>query len=331
MNRPFWLIPPAKLSAKLDSTKCQEYLRLIERLFRVDPWWGSHFLAYSHVLDDEHTQEQEPELSEVIEHLRHAYRALSPRQRAAVDEYAGFRRANFEIAKKIRHKWDEGRLAHAIRDVEAERTFIEIMRLRYPYPDYSELVGEPSDSDFEDVTLRDGSTERGLTIERKADLLLVGVFEWKGTYITNYHDHRTGEKGWFVFISRRYKPKNWLGCHFLNYDGLSRVPDRRFKEVRFWPFLNEEMNWLHNVLIDAALELSGRSKRNKFQRVRFKDGNPYNCLPDNMDLFETRGRRMRCGLCGRRTTANDSIVFSGKGRKIRTCLDCSRDLHSVDV
>lgn len=309
--------------------KCQEYLQLIEDLFRLDPWWGSHFLAYFDVLDDEGIRE--PAIAEVVKHLRLNYEALTPHQRAAVDEYAGLRRANFEISKKIRHKWDRSRLAHAIRDVDAERIFIEIMRLRYPYPDYAEIVGAPSESDFEDFTLHDGSTERGLTIQRKADLLLLGVFEWNGTYITKHHDPHRGEQGWLVFTSQRYKPKNWLGCHFLDYRGLSLQPKRRFKKVRFWPFLNEETDWLHNALIDAAIELDNGRARNKFQRVRFKDGNSYNCLPDNMELFETRGRRMHCRLCGRRTTADDSIVFSGKGRKVRACLECSRNLHSVDV
>lgn len=327
MKRPFWQRPSAKILEQLAPPPCQEYLRLTDELLHLDDIWGPHVLAYGWDMGIT----EDPEFISTVTELRRAHDALDRRQRTAVKKSVAITLANRRIEAKIESIWTAKGLRADISDIATENMFIEIMHLKYVYPDYAELVGPPTETDFRDLVCRDGlSKQRRLTVERKADLLLLGVLPWKGMHITRIRADSLQEGGgWLVFTGRRYKPINWLGCYFHGYDGLVKIPDLRTKDVTFMPYLNHETRWLHDFLINCDIELGNRPARTKFQRVRFHDKNPYNCLPNNLTLVEKRGRRMRCGGCGSGTTAEESMVFSGKGRKIRLCLNCARNTHSI--
>jgi hypothetical protein len=85
---------------------------------------------------------------------------------------------------------------------------------------------------------------------------------------------------------------------------------------------------LHDYLFDCDVELGNRVAKEKNQYVTFEDGNPYNCLPDNLVLVEKRkrGRPMKCQSCGKLTTREASMVVSERSQKARYCLVCLRQM-----
>lgn len=329
MKRTIWRQPSAALLKRLASARCTEYRRLKAELLRLDDIWGPHVIAFG--CYEELTRDAE--FNRVAAELCRLYQDLKPKERAAVDEINGLELANNLIAEKIDAIWHAKRLPNTVADVASEQTFIEVLRVKYLYPDYAELVGPAAESDFTDVARRNGTVRRQLTLDRKADLLLLGVFEWKGMYITQAlawdPDVSTG---WLVFTEPEYRPDDWLGAYYRDYSrGLSKTPSHRSDAVTFRPYLNHEAAWLHDYLFDCDSELGYRAPRTKFQRVRFQDNNPYNCLPDNLALIEKRGRRMLCKGCGIKTTPEESMVISGKDRKLRLCLQCLRGLHEIEL
>lgn len=246
------------------------------------------------------------------------------------DERTAIDLANRLIAEKINAIWRARRLPNNIPDVMSEQTFINIQRVKYIYPDYADLVGPPTETDFINVTRRNGTIQRQLTPERKADLLLLGVYMWKGMYIAqptlNFDAPPTG---WLLFTEPGYQPDDWLGTYYRNYlhgllDDLTQTPFHHNEDddVEFLPYRGHETSLLHDYLVECDIELGNRPPRTKFQRVRFGDDNPYNCLPDNLSLIEKRGRRMRCVGCEQPTTAKDSKVLRDRDHRLRYCYAC---------
>jgi len=198
--------------------------------------------------------------------------------------------------------------------IDEQNAIIEYGRRKYVYPDFAQLVGPPNEDHI------DADINR-LTVERQSELLLLGVFEWNGLYVARSYN---GE-GWFVCKDPDYEPVDVLGLGYLDEDGrYTQVQTERHAYQVFMPFYGVKKQWLHDYLIECDIELGTRPPRKKYQVVQFKDGNPYNCLPDNLELAGSRGRKMICQACGRQTTADESIVISRQGQKDRVCSGCLR-------
>lgn len=328
MKRTIRRHPSATLLKCLASAPYTEYWRLKAELFQLNDIWGPYVIAFG--CHEELTSDAE--FNCVAAELCQLYQGLKPIERAAIDEINDLELANSLIAEKIDAIWHARRLPMNIANVANEQTFIEVLRVKFVYPDYADLVGPPTESDFIDVTRRNGTVQQQLTLERKADLLLLGVFEWKGMCITRPHTlDPDASTGWLVFTEPNYQPDDWLGAYYRDGRGLDKTPSHHSDTVTFRPYLNHETSWLHDYLIDCDSELGHRPPRTKFQRVRFQDKNPYNCLPDNLVLVENRGRRMLCKGCGTDTTSENSMVISGRGKKLRFCLRCIRNLQEVEI
>ncbi len=200
---------------------------------RLDDIRAEHVVAFG--CRDELTADTR--FNQVAAALCETYEGLDAQHKAAVDETNAVDRANTLIAETIAHIWQAKQLPDNIHDVTAEKQFIEIMRLKYVYPDYADLVGPPAESDFVEVTCRDGTVQWKLTFERKADLLLLGTFDWKGMYIARMHTrHPSIPKGWVVFLDAGYAPEDPLGAYFLDYrNGWGKLPrygDEKRKGVK---------------------------------------------------------------------------------------------------
>lgn len=184
--------------------------------------------------------------------------------------------------------------------------YIEACRSKFVFPDYLDLVGEPEPAHYAD--------NGQLTEQRMSELLLIGVFDWQGLRIARhqavfgfnpYRDwdmeprYTNVEKGWYVPVARKR-------------------PDPKTLTVRdyFSPLRNYRCERLEYVI-------SGGSK---YSEVEFRDGNPYNCRPDNLNVFRTRGRPMRCVRCEQRVTKRTSRRFNFSGSSTRWCLNCLVDL-----
>jgi len=135
------------------------------------------------------------------------------------------------------HQWD---------DEKQRKTFIDYPN-HYRYPLYRDLVGPPQPHHYE--------SNGDLTIERKAQLLLIGVFNWNGWYIatTDQAQPGKGQAGWYavneydpdtpiyLFDLKRRKPIEAIavtrgGQRYAwsveNIRGQPRKPWR--PEVKFW-------------------------------------------------------------------------------------------------
>lgn len=273
--------------------------------------------------DRQQALEQQAEQFEAA--LEKQYECLAAADKAALEAESDITEENELIERTVERIWQAKRLPDNISDIEAEQKFIEIMRLKYRYPDYADLVGPPSVDDFKvRHTRRTSSAMARLSWERKTDLLLLGEFSWKGMYIAKAQAYTTDDpKGWLVGIEPGYRPADFLGAHYFDhFEGWSKRIPRYCHEVRFIPFAGSTAQWLHDVLVECDSELGYRPARGKYKRVRFKDDNPYNCLPDNLMLVENRGRRMRCQSCGEETTPQASTVVRDGRHKLRYCHDC---------
>lgn len=184
--------------------------------------------------------------------------------------------------------------------------YIEACRSKFVFPDFLDLVGEAKPEHYD---------ESGhLTEQRISDLLLVGVFDWHGLRLGRHQavfgfnpwrmwgmDSRytNAQKGWYVPVERRR-------------------PDPKILTVRdyFSPLRNYRCERLEYVITGAK----------RYSEIGFRDGNPYNCSPDNLNVFKTRGRPMRCARCEQRVTKRMSIRFNFSGSSTRWCLSCLADL-----
>lgn len=207
---------------------------------------------------------------------------------------------------RLCHRMGRRYWRHSMTDAEFQPLFIDARRSRYRYPDYLDLVGEPSGEDYDD------SGE--LTTQRKAALLLVGAIDWHGLTIGKHQskfgfnpiDHWTDEsryshdqKGWYVAIKK-------------NRPGTDRLTVCDY----FTPLRNYRCERLHDYL----------TGHQKFSEVSLRDNNPYNCHPDNIEITSTRGRPKKCVNCERRVTDDTSKILDLSGSRIRLCLVCVADM-----
>jgi len=311
MRRPIWYEVSAETKARLEGSACQVYKQhcdevvqqYTEECSNTKGDDAAHELAFTRMQTEQERLEQQ----------------LDEADRVALDEECSVQGQNEDIGRAIESIWQIKKLPDNIGDIKAEQTFIEVMRLKYIYPDYADLVGPPLEEDFTEGFCRKiRKPIATLTAERKADLLLLGAFEWNGFYIAKPPSGYDIPKGWWVCLEPNFVLKAGLGAQRRSnqYDWYDRY------RIKFEPFLDHTAACLADYLVACDSELGNRSPRSKHQRIRFADNNPYNCLPDNLKIVEKRGRKMRCQLCGKETTKEESKVLRDRGKKLRYCLDC---------
>lgn len=193
-----------------------------------------------------------------------------------------------------------------ISDTDFHTLFIYARQSRYKFPDYLDIVGPPASEHYDDTG--------ELTTQRKATLLLIGLFDWNGMKIgkhqakygfnpidDSYEDSRytREQKGWYVPIARNR-------------------PEAKTLTVRdyFSPLRNFRCQRLEQYL----------TANRKFSKVTLRDKNPFNCHPDNLEIVSTRGRPKKCNSCERRVTDRTSKRIKVSGTTMRYCLNCLAEL-----
>ncbi|MEW8155132.1 MAG: hypothetical protein AB2765_11210 [Candidatus Thiodiazotropha endolucinida] len=198
--------------------------------------------------------------------------------------------------------WHSKWWAEKIVDNNSQLQLIQAMQQRYLYPHYLDLVGYPSDEDY--------ISKGELTTSRKAELLLIGTFSWKGLTIAKhqsalgYKYHYTGskprwgmdDKGWY--LSPNYSPVP------LNYNSF------------FYPFQDFIVTKLTNYLYEQEHNLGDR------EGIIPVDGNIFNCREENLRAINLRGRPMRCKECNMRVTKENSRVIRINDSRLRFCKFC---------
>lgn len=249
------------------------------------------------------------------------YGALSVKEKDALEDECEIESFNEDLSTCIENIWMSKQFPENVSNVDEENQMINIIGMKYVYPNYVDLVGGASEEDFEFGYCRHLRSEGNrLTIERKSELLLLGAFRWNGLCIAKYYDPDKEydlSKGWLVSKDPKNIPSNMIGAKYSN--------DIRYSNICFSPLEEEKTQWLHELLIDSDAELGNRPLRKKFQRIRFKDGNPYNCLPDNLVVREARGRKMKCQGCGEETWSDQSLVIRDGKEKLRYCFSCLKN------
>lgn len=206
------------------------------------------------------------------------------------------------------NKW---RWRRPVADDGFHHAYIEACRSKYKFPDYLELLGPPRPEHY------DGSGE--LTVQRKAELLLIGVFDWRGLRVARHHalfgykadwtwsdkpPYTREQKGWYVPIAlKRANPKT------------PKIRDY------FAPLRNYRCERLEKHL----------TRSEKYKEVIFRDGNRYNCHPANLEVVSTRGRRKQCVRCERRVTERTSRRMKYEGSTARFCLQCLADMGWLPI
>lgn len=305
MARNIWVELPEDIEARLASKGCQEYKRLSEELSD----------EYSEIGKDE--QYNLSKLTPSEKELERVFNGLSKADRDAIEMEMEVEDINSNISYVINSSWFNNRYSSFITDVESEEHYIQAMREKYVYPDLVDVIGHASDEDFfKRSSYLKSKPIQDLTVERKADLMLFGVFEWNNLFIAKaYKTDEKAPRGWQICVDPEYVPRNVLGARYLE--------GRTFRDqMVFMPFHGFKSSWLSEFLLECDAELGNRQPKGKYQRIKYLDGNPYNCLPENLALVEKRGRRMECYSCGKQVTVATSRVIRDGPTKFRYCRRC---------
>lgn len=210
----------------------------------------------------------------------------------------------------IQWRWKRNARAQAFEACPDPGTYFFIRDEKYRYPSYTELVGP---------TLPEHRQPDGrFTLERKAQLLLIGVFHWSGLYITqrpvkNDHDPR----GWQAVTEFDLTLPLHLYCDHWHSRG---------KPVeQFQPYYAAQ----HNYYFDALANLDPipleriLTRCPTAKRAAFLDGNPYNCRPENLLIVPKRGRPKRCRNCDREVFDGHHFAVAVRENLIlRLCSQC---------
>lgn len=166
------------------------------------------------------------------------------------------------VAYAIASRWKDKRWPKHIRDDNAQLKLIRARCQQYVYPDYQELVGLPKPEHY--------TADGELTLERKAQLLLIGSFQWNGLFIAkNDQAYTEDKKGWMVVVDSAYEPTQELKLY------------SKHCEDYFDPFYSYKSSPLIEKLYNDQL---GNSQK----LWPCVDKNPYDCSPNNMVIVRTR-------------------------------------------
>ncbi|MCG7869434.1 MAG: hypothetical protein JAY74_24080 [Candidatus Thiodiazotropha taylori] len=206
------------------------------------------------------------------------------------------------ISRGINAIWRSKWWSSNIVDDNSQLKLIHAMQQRYVYPNYLDLVGKPSNDDY----ISDGV----LTVFRKAELLLIGEFEWNGLIIAK-HQSALG----FSYDYGEKTPK-WSIDDEGWYVSPNHLPDPLSYSSFFTPFRNKE----RLKLVDVIYQLKSQLEDNHC--ILPIDGNVFNCMPENLASINRRGRPKRCVKCGRRVSDQSSRIIRVRGSKLRYCIVC---------
>jgi len=222
---------------------------------------------------------------------------------------------------EIKNRWLSLTGSRYLVERDNQEKYIEFCREKYPYPDYLELVGPPSDQHY---------NESGqLTVERKAQLMLIGVYRWKDYWIAKQENCDSyDEKGWLVLSKHDPEEElqlfdDRLGRPFKKTQAPGKwIAGKRGGEKEYWrgdrgyfdPSWRKKPQRLEQVLVGSEYA------------AIFQDGNPYNCAPDNLGRGNKKGRSLRCKRCQRRTAKEFSKVVNLDGQRFRFCMPCIREM-----
>lgn len=213
-------------------------------------------------------------------------------------------------------RWKAKGYGRIIQDEASHQRFVQAMRKKYVYPDYLDLVGpvqpEHHFSGYEPtVRVRSWSGEMGcLTELRQAELLLMGAHLWRNLWIGTheaffgydpiYFDPRwtTDDRGWYVA---------------LDYSPVLRK--RLTLEEFITPFRQSQVMRLEHYLVSRSRKLSCT------EAVRARNGNVYDCRPENLEVYSVIGRPMVCKGCGRRIGRDRSVRLKVDGTTQRYCYE----------
>lgn len=217
-------------------------------------------------------------------------------------------------------RWRVKGYGRIIQDEASHRLFVQTMQRKYVYPNYLDLVG-PAQQEHQVKTYRpDGRArswhgERGcLTEIRQAELLLIGAHLWQGLWIGT-HEAFLGywpEEDPFWFAPRwGAESRGWYVA--LDYRPLARK--RLTLEEFVTPFRSSRVMRLEHYLVSQSRQLSAT------EAIRFRNGNVYDCRPENLEVYSLVGRPMRCKGCGQRIGRDRSVRIKLDGTTQRYCYE----------
>lgn len=205
------------------------------------------------------------------------------------------------LRRSVNIIWRKTHWADQVCDDRSQWLLIHTLSEKYVYPRYIDLVGPPSSSDYTD----DG----GLSITRKATLLLLGTIQWNDLIIAKapavFGYNLRGRPNWSV------DQNGWYVAH-------------QYQPIEHW---NPSTGILEPLTASQVERLPNYLLRNEGSRQRRHmaipiNGNDYDCRPKNLRVISTRGRAMRCKHCGRRVTPDGSRRFQVDRISQRYCLPC---------
>lgn len=219
----------------------------------------------------------------------------------------------------VTERWKNSRRGRLFDRLKDPDPHFHVFDEKYIYPRYSELVGP---------TLPEHRGPDGkLTIERKAQLLLFGVFSWSGLYIAkhnrkNEHDPR----GWDAVTAFDLTRPLELYSNDSPYYG-KRVDDPRPRspctnKLYFNPFAGLAPTRLERILSRCPPD----------QRVGCLDGNHYNCRSGNFLLLPKMRRPKRCRNCNEEVFEGHHFAFAiRKNMILRLCNKCRASLPEAEL
>ena len=194
------------------------------------------------------------------------------------------------VAYAIASRWKDKRWSKHIRDDNAQLKLIRARCQQYVYPDYQELVGLPKPKHY--------TADGELTLERKAQLLLIGVFEWRGLLIAKYDRAFTKDRRyWAVVDDPTYDPTQELKL-YCESEGTSWEKDEKgwYVERRSGGKYRTDFEWEDNYFdpfysykSSALIEKLYNDQLGNSQVLwPCVDKNPYDCSPNNVVIVRTR-------------------------------------------
>lgn len=209
-----------------------------------------------------------------------------------------------------------GRIFDSLADPDAHFHFFD---QKYVHPSFSDLVGP---------TLPAHRGPDGqITLERKAQLLLIGVLAWSGFYLAKRRVRNEADPhGWYAVTQYDLTRPLELYCDHWSYRGKP-VEDPKpsfscLEEHYFDPFASLRPTPLERILSSCPPD----------QRVAFLDGNPYDCRTENLILLPKRGRPMRCRNCNQEVfDGHHFAVGIRQNMTLRLCARCRARISEVDL
>lgn len=192
---------------------------------------------------------------------------------------------------------------------------------KFQYPPLTDLVAPPA----KDQYLPDGT----LKPERLADLLVVGAFPWGNWWLAKHprtdppsraigRDRETSDSGVGWVATMDWNPESVEPAGIGTWRTYSSPLEANEPDgIDCWPF--EDPQPLAHLMYDHYRAREDRRGRN----LDFRDGNPYNCRPSNLQIRRP-GRARLCSECGRETPKEDSHMKKVRGTRYYFCGECLR-------